>query len=364
MSRAKWFASALLVLWRPLNWFLDLVGAVDTVQGMLNPEHWVYRALFWPHLGNLMTGVGLLLLFALWRGQRLPIVVEATPSPDVGPTMDVLRWRDGEPDDVRPEYRKWVHAIFRFSSKRSERAKAFIEFRDGRRLDAHINGNGWHASEVSALDPERQYAVGVYLTIAQSTTLWIDQQSPKHGALGPLAPVALQPGTYWTDSPFMLARFRQPIPPGNHTVRVVVVLGDKSHSRSFFSDWRDVAVSGGAQANDETARRRRARERLGLVAEELAQCELAAYRGTNGEQYEELLARLAAVGDEVRRVSVECLDSSLTSRWESVNVHDSPVDDATKHHFISRAQGSFWAVYQRVRGWRKLVDGVLSELNR
>jgi hypothetical protein len=206
--------------------------------------------------------------------------------------------------------------------------------------------------------------VGVCLTIDQPTLLWIDEQSPKHGTLGPLTPVSLPPGSYWTDSPFMLAKLRQPIQPGTHTVRVVVVLGDKSHSRSFFSDWRDVAVSSGSSANGEPAMRRRARERLGLVAEELAECELAAYRGSNGDQYEQLLARLDAARDEVRRVSIECLDGSLLSRWEAVNVHDSPVDDATKHHFISRAQGSFWTVYQRVRGWRRLIDGVLSELNR
>jgi hypothetical protein len=84
------------------------------------------------------------------------MVVELPPSPDIGPSMEVLRWLDGDPDDIRPEYRKWVHAIFRFSGTRSERGKAFIEFLDGRRLDAHINGNGWHANEVSALDPERQ----------------------------------------------------------------------------------------------------------------------------------------------------------------------------------------------------------------
>jgi len=46
-----------------------------------------------------------------------------------------------------------------------------------------------------------------------------------------------------------------------------------------------------------------------------------------------------------------------------VNVLDVQLDEATKMHFISRAQGSFWTMYQQLKGWRACLVDILKDLD-
>ncbi len=118
-------------------------------------------------------------------------------------------------------------------------------------------------------------------------------------------------------------------------------------------------------AADAQPQRAAARQKLGSVLERLTRAELSAYQGTNGEQYEALLEFLRGLEREVEQTSiVDLKDESVISRYRSVNVLDVQLDEATRMHFISRAQGSFWTVYQRIRGQRQLLERILSELNR
>jgi len=113
---------------------------------------------------------------------------------------------------------------------------------------------------------------------------------------------------------------------------------------------------------DDSHRVKNARKRVGKLQEELAQCESAAYYGSDAHGYEALLKRLDKVAREVRTIADECLDESFVSRFLSVNVHDVTLDEPTRMHFISRGQGNFWAVYQRIKGWRGLLAQVMTEL--
>src|SRR5687768_657676 len=58
------------LLWKPIAAVLDGVGLVDTVRGMMSPEHWTYKLIFWPHLGNVMTGAGFFLLVLIFSQRR------------------------------------------------------------------------------------------------------------------------------------------------------------------------------------------------------------------------------------------------------------------------------------------------------
>ena len=44
------------------TWMLGAVGFVDTGQAIVNPDQWVTRLLFWPHLGAVVSVVGLSLV--------------------------------------------------------------------------------------------------------------------------------------------------------------------------------------------------------------------------------------------------------------------------------------------------------------
>src|SRR5688572_13486382 len=59
----------LLLLWKPIEALLNWIGLIDTAQGVMSPDHWVHKVVFWPHLGNLMTAIGVVLL-ALIFGRR------------------------------------------------------------------------------------------------------------------------------------------------------------------------------------------------------------------------------------------------------------------------------------------------------
>ena len=107
-----------------------------------------------------------------------------------------------------------------------------------------------------------------------------------------------------------------------------------------------------------------ARKRIGKLLVELADCEKSAYDGANGAEYNQLYGRIESVKAEVQAIANECLDESFASRFLAVNVYDVQLSEATRMHFLSRAQGSFWTVYQQVNGWRALLEKIMGELNR
>jgi hypothetical protein len=111
----------------------------------------------------------------------------------------------------------------------------------------------------------------------------------------------------------------------------------------------------------EKSESKKAREAIGRVLERLAQCERRAYDGSNADEYHKLLRQIDEIKRTIREIASRHLDSSFESRFLAVNVLDTQLDEATKMHFISRAQGSFWTVYQQIKGWRAFLDRFLSE---
>jgi hypothetical protein len=115
---------------------------------------------------------------------------------------------------------------------------------------------------------------------------------------------------------------------------------------------------------DEKEKNRKAREAIGKLLEQLAQYERDAYSGATSAEYDRLIAKTADFKSAVKQVATDYLDSSFESRVLAVNVHDTPLDEATKDHFIVRAQGSFWAVYQQLKGWRICLVDILRDMSR
>jgi hypothetical protein len=115
---------------------------------------------------------------------------------------------------------------------------------------------------------------------------------------------------------------------------------------------------------DEKQKRKIAREEIGKLAQQLAQCEHDAYDGSNAPEYDSLLGQIQQVKQAIHCIATRYLDSSFESRFLAVNVHDVQLDEAMKMHFISRAQGSFWTVYQQIKGWRACLAQILRELSR
>ena len=111
-------------------------------------------------------------------------------------------------------------------------------------------------------------------------------------------------------------------------------------------------------------RLKRGKRELGRALVELSQCELAAYDGTDGSEYDKLLQRIEQIKNTVKVAARYLDDSSIESRFLAVNVLDIELNEATKRHFIDRAQGSFWNVYQKIKGWRLCVERMLGELRR
>jgi hypothetical protein len=108
----------------------------------------------------------------------------------------------------------------------------------------------------------------------------------------------------------------------------------------------------------------RGKEELGRILVELSQCELAAYNGKDGSDYDRLMQKIQNLKNRISEVGKHYLDSSIESRFLAVNVLDVQLDEATKRHFMDRAQGSFWTMYQQIKGWRSCVDRLLQELPR
>ena len=109
-------------------------------------------------------------------------------------------------------------------------------------------------------------------------------------------------------------------------------------------------------------RRKRCRDGLGSVLVELSECESEAYRGSNKQQYDRLIKRIDSVKLKVAEIAKGYADLSIESRFLAVRVLDVQLDEATKLHFTSRAQGDFWAVYQLLKGWRACVEQLLQEI--
>ncbi len=123
-------------------------------------------------------------------------------------------------------------------------------------------------------------------------------------------------------------------------------------------------VSRGAAPLDEKQKRKTAKEAIGRLLEQLAQCEREAYDGSNSSDYDRLLGQIEQIKRNVKEIATKYLDSSFESRFLAVNVLDVQLDEATKMHFIARAQGSFWTMYQQLKGWRACLVGILQELGR
>ncbi len=111
-------------------------------------------------------------------------------------------------------------------------------------------------------------------------------------------------------------------------------------------------------------RLKRGKEELGSVLVELSKCELAAHDGKDSSDYDDLIERTSAIKSRVAEIGEKYLDSSIESRFLAVNVLDIELDEATKSHFIYNAKGSFWTLYQQIKGWRNCVDRLLQELPR
>jgi hypothetical protein len=132
---------------------------------------------------------------------------------------------------------------------------------------------------------------------------------------------------------------------------------------TFFLFGGIAAAHGAFQERRSTRLQKEARAGLGRVLEQLADCEMAAYQGSNVHEYDELLRRLEGLDKEVERISSDCLNNlSFASRYRAVNVLDVHLDEATKGHFISRAQGNFWSVYQKIKAQRSVLVDILKEL--
>ena len=115
---------------------------------------------------------------------------------------------------------------------------------------------------------------------------------------------------------------------------------------------------------DEKQKIRKARELIGKMLEQIASYELDAYNGSDGGQYDKLYQKIEQVKRDVTLIATEYLDASFKSRFLAVNVLDVQLDEATRFHFISRAQGDFWTMYQQLKGWRSYLEKVFNELNR
>ena len=115
---------------------------------------------------------------------------------------------------------------------------------------------------------------------------------------------------------------------------------------------------------DEKQKHKKAKEAIGKLLEQIAKCELDAYKGSNSIEYDRLYQQIEQIKRSVREIATKYLDSSLESRFLAVNVLDVQLDEATKMHFIMREQGSFWTMYQQLKGWRACLVSILQELNR
>jgi hypothetical protein len=99
-------------------------------------------------------------------------------------------------------------------------------------------------------------------------------------------------------------------------------------------------------------RLKRGKEERGRILVELSQCELEAFNGNDGSEYERLMQKIQNLKNRIGEVGKNYLDSSVEARFLAVNVLDIQLDEATKRHFMDRAQGSFWTMYQQIKGWR------------
>ena len=115
---------------------------------------------------------------------------------------------------------------------------------------------------------------------------------------------------------------------------------------------------------DEKLKIKQTKEAVGKLLEQVAQCESEAYSGSTGTEYDRLYQHVEQIKRRVGEIATEFLDTSFESRFLAVKVLDSNLDEATKRHFIQRAQASFWTMYQQLKGWRAFLVGILQELGR
>ena len=108
---------------------------------------------------------------------------------------------------------------------------------------ASVHGRGTDnlAHEFSALRPGQPYAVPAFTEISTTSKFWLDRRFvPDHPFWTEPAIATLRQGTYLTDQPFLDQVHRQPLPPGTYRLRMVAILGDVAHQRTFTSDWKEL----------------------------------------------------------------------------------------------------------------------------
>jgi hypothetical protein len=67
--------ATILVLWGIIHGIRELVGLVDQIRSMMDPNHWFTQVIFWPQLSLVIGGIGVVLLLFL--------IAKETPSEKV-----------------------------------------------------------------------------------------------------------------------------------------------------------------------------------------------------------------------------------------------------------------------------------------
>jgi hypothetical protein len=159
-----------------------------------------------------------------------------------------IEWHAPAANETRPGFQGLHHAVFRIGGTRKQRGRVYLDLDVGeptpRRAQACIGeGTEYLAHEFSTLRPGQPYTVPAFTTISTTSKFWLDRRFvPDHPFWTEPAIATLRPGTYLTDKPFLDQVHRQPLPPGTYRLRVVAILGDVAHEKTFTSDWKEIQV--------------------------------------------------------------------------------------------------------------------------
>lgn len=85
-----------LAVWRLIELILNWAGVVDQFRSMMDANHWFSKVLFWPHLGNVASVCGVVLLVAILvdRRRKPPHQIEPTTDDNKTQTTDPPTLRD------------------------------------------------------------------------------------------------------------------------------------------------------------------------------------------------------------------------------------------------------------------------------
>jgi hypothetical protein len=103
--------SLLLALWKPFEWLFDAIGVVDSVEQAMDPNSLITRVLFWPYLGFVVSGLGLLGIFVLFWWVQQDRAFAGELSTDVKKAITDIRDKriknQNELNSLQREYGKW-----------------------------------------------------------------------------------------------------------------------------------------------------------------------------------------------------------------------------------------------------------------